>query len=188
MGTRDTQDPLFGSDVTWDDYNVFWQKLSTTDFPNDYKMLPPREMLLPTYIDYEWPKDRTLAGFADYTIDKSGDQVYLHFGSWQRRWVYVCEVISKDSAYCYSKRVIVNEPETHVQLQGHSYDQAGRLWRSGVRDYNLSQDGVGITEDLAEVIDHVNQHRTILDFKGQKNPKWMGPDYGDVRFLSKRAN
>ena len=100
----------------------------------------------------------------------------------------MCEVISKDSAYCYSKRVIVNEPETHVQLQGHSYDQAGRLWRSGVRDYNLSQDGVGITEDLAEVIDHVNQHRTILDFKGQKNPEWMGPDYGDVRFLSKRAH
>jgi len=187
MSSGDTQDPLFGSDVIWDDYNGFWQKLSTTDFPNDYKMLPSREMLLPTYVDFDWPDDRALAGYTDYTIEESGEQVYLHFGSWQRRWVHICEVTSKDPAYCYSKRIIVNEPEIHGQVQSDAYDQAGRLWRTGIGDCNLSQDGVGIMADLSEVIDFVNNHRTILDFKGHTNPKWMGPEYGDVRFLSRKA-
>jgi hypothetical protein len=187
MSGSDMQDPLFGSDLIWDDYNVHAQKLSTTDFPCNYKMLPPQEMLLPTFVDYDWPYDRARSGFADYKVDEAGDQVFLHFGSWQRRWAYVCESVSKDSSYCYSKRVIVNDAETHLQLQADSYDQQGRLWRSGVRDYNLSQDGVGIMEDLGEIIDHVNQHRTILDMQGEKNPKWMGPEYGDVRFLSKKA-
>lgn len=187
MSGRDTQDPLFGSDLVWDDYNVFWQKLSATDFPCDYKLQPPREMLMPTYIDYDWPDDRASAGYTDYLVDESGDQVYLRYGSWQRRWLYMCEVIEKDPNYVYSRRVIANEPETCVQLQTDLYDQAGRLWREWVRDYNLSQDGVGVMEELIDIVDHVNNHRTILDFKGHKNPKWMGVEYGDVRFLSRKA-
>ncbi|MBN2468600.1 MAG: DUF1329 domain-containing protein [Deltaproteobacteria bacterium] len=187
MSSRDTQDPLFGSDIIWDDYNGFWQKISPTDFPNKYLMLPSKEMLLPSFVDYDWPQDRALAGFTDWRVDESDGGVYLRFGSWQRRWVHVCEVISKDSAYCYSRRVIVNEPETCVQLQGDTYDQAGRLWRSGIRDYNLSRDGVGIMEDLGEIVDFVNNHRTIVDFKGYRNPQWMGTDYADVRFLSRKA-
>ncbi|MFH0812471.1 MAG: DUF1329 domain-containing protein, partial [Pseudomonadota bacterium] len=92
MSGRDTQDPLFGSDLLWDDYNIYWQKPSTTEFPNDYKMLPQREMLLPTYIDYNWPDDRASAGYTDYKIDESGAQCFLHYGSWQRRWVYPLEI------------------------------------------------------------------------------------------------
>jgi len=187
MSGRDTQDPLFGSDLLWDDYNIFWQKLSSTDFPCEYKLLPPREMLLPTYIDYDWPEDRASAGYTDYAVDESGDQVYLRFGSWQRRWVYMCEVIEQDPNYVYSKRVIANEPETCVQLQTDLYDQAGRLWREWVRDYNLSRTGVGVMEELIDIPDHINKHRTIIDFKGHKNPRWMGAEYGDVRFLSRKA-
>jgi len=187
MSGRDTQDPLFGSDLVWDDYNVFWQKLSSTDFPNDYNLLPAREMLLPTWIDYDWPDDRASAGYTDFNVDESGDQVYLNYGSWQRRWVYMVESVSKDPAYCYSKRVITNDPEGHVQIQTDLYDQGGRLWRDWVRDYNISQDGVGCMEELIDIVDHVNNHRTILDFKGHKNPTWMGAEYGDVRFLSRKA-
>jgi len=187
MSGRDTQDPLFGSDLVWDDYNCHWQKLSTTDFPNEYQLLPAREMLLPTYIDYDWPNDRASAGYADYGVDESGAQVYLRFGSWQRRWLYMLDIASKDSSYLYSKRTLAIEPETCVVLQTDMYDQAGRLWRSWVRDYNLSQDGVGVMEELIDIVDTINKHRTILDFKGHKNPKWMGKEYGDVRFLSRKA-
>jgi len=161
--------------------------LSTTDFPNKYTKLPDREMLLPTYIDYDWPDDRASAGYTDYNVDESGEQVYLNYGSWQRRWVYMVESKSLDPSYLYSRRVIANEPETCVQLQTDLYDQAGRLWRDWVRDYNLTQDGVGVMEELIDIVDRVNQHRTILDFKGYKNPKWMGKDYADVRFLSRKA-
>lgn len=187
MSGTDMQDPLFGSDVIWDDYNAHAQKLSATDFPCDYKMLPPQEMLLPSFVDYDWPNDRARSGYADYRVDEEGGQGLLRFGTWQRRWVYICESISKDSSYCYSKRVLINDAETGLQLQGDSYDGKGRLWRTGMRDYNLTQNGVGIMEDLGEVIDMVNHHRTILDMQGEKNPKWMDNRYADIRFLTKKA-
>ena len=187
LSGRDTQDPLFGSDLTWDDYNIFWQKLSNTDFPNEYKIIKKTEMLLPTFIDYNWPDDRASAGYKDYRIDETGDQIYLHYGSWQRRPVTILEVKSKDTAYLYSRRVIVFDNETGLQLQTDLYDQKGRLWRSWVRDYNLSQKGQGIMENLIDIVDHINRHRTIPDFKGHRNPKWMDTEYADVRFLSKKA-
>jgi len=187
LSGRDTQDPLFGSDLTWDDYNIFWQKLSATDFPNEYKIIRKTEMLLPTFIDYNWPDDRASAGYTAYNVDESGDQVYLNFGSWQRRPVTILEVKSKDPAYLYSKRIITFDNETGLQLQTDLYDQAGRLWRSWVRDYNLSQEGKGIMEDLIDIVDHINRHRTILDFKGHRNPEWMNAEYSDVRFLSRKA-
>lgn len=187
LSGRDTQDPLFGSDLVWDDYNIFWQKISATEFPNEYRLLGEREMLLPTFIDYDWPDDRTTAGYTDYKVDESGDQVYLHYGSWQRRPVWTLEVISKDPSYLYSRRVIIVDMETGLPLQTDLYDQAGRLWRSWVRDYNLSRKGEGVMEELIDILDHINNHRTILDFKGHKNPRWLGPEFGDVRFLSRKA-
>ena len=58
LSGRDTQDPLFGSDLVWDDYNIYWQKVSSTEFPNEYKIIKKTEMLLPTFVDYNWPDDR----------------------------------------------------------------------------------------------------------------------------------
>ena len=187
LSGRDTQDPLFGSDLVWDDYNIFWQKLSNTDFPNEYKIIAKTEMLLPTFVDYNWPDDRNSAGYKDYYVDDSGDQVYLQYGSWQRRPVTILEVKSKDPSYLYSKRHIVFDNETWLCLQTDLYDQSGRLWRSWIRDYNLAQDGFGLMEDLIDCVDHINSHRTILDFKGHRNPKWMDAQFADVRFLSKKA-
>jgi hypothetical protein len=187
MSGRDTQDPLFGSDLPWDDYNTFWQKLSTTESPCDYKMLPPREMLLPTYVSYDWPNDRATGGYTDYNIDESGSQTYVHYGTWQRRWLYAIEVIEKDPAYLYSKRALVIDPESSESLQTDLYDQTGRLWREWVRDYNLSEKGEGVMEELIDIVDHINTHRTVLDFKGVKNPRWVTRDYADLRFLSKKA-
>ena len=42
-------------------------------------------------------------------------------------------------------------------------------------------------EELIDIVDRINNRRTILDFKGEKNPRWMGPEYADVRFLSRKA-
>jgi len=187
MSGRDTQDPLFGSDLVWDDYNMGWQKLSATEFPNEYKMGAPQELLQPTYIDYDWPNDRASAGYTDYNVDESGAQTYLNYGSWQRRWMYPLEMIAKDKAYLYGKRIHMVDPETCLITNYETFDESGRLWREWVRDYNISQDGVGCMEELIDIVDHINNHRTILDFKGHKNPEWMGPEYSDVRFLSAKA-
>jgi hypothetical protein len=188
MSGRDTQDALFGSDLIWDDYNYFFQKLSKNDFPCEYKLLPSREMLVPSVIDYNWPDDRSMAGFPDYRVDESGDQVYLHYGTWQRRWVHGVEVIEKDPAYCYSRRVLTIDLERTSVVHCDEYDQAGRLWRCGFpRGVNLSRNGEGMTTDMEEFVDCINKHRTILDMKGEKNPQWMGTEFADVRFLSRRG-
>ena len=91
-------------------------------------------MLLPTFIDYDWPNDRASGGYTDYNIDESGAQTYLNYGTWQRRWVYPLEMDSRDKAYLYSKRVWIAEPEICSGVQYDTYDQSGRLWRSWVRD------------------------------------------------------
>ena len=187
MSSRDTQDPLFGSDLTWDDYNTFWQKLSPTDFPNDYNKLPEREMLMPTFIDYDWPMDRAQAGFTDYGVDEAADQTWCKYGTWQRRWIWPLEIIPRDKAYCYSKRYVAIDPESCVAVSCEMYDQSGRLWRDWYRDYNLNQTGVGMMEELIDITDQINNHRTILDFKGVRTPTWMGTEYMDVRFLSKKS-
>lgn len=187
MSGRDTQDPLFGSDLLWDDYKTFWQKLSAKEFPNDYKMLPEREMLAPTWVDYNWPNDRITAGYQDYSVEEAETGTLLHFGSWQRRAVLTVEVISKDPAYVYSRRVLHNDMESTGQLCEDLYDPSGRLWRVFQMNNNLSRKGEGMMWDSADIVDVINRHRTILDFKGERNPEWMGAEYADLRFLSKKA-
>ena len=185
MSGRDTQDPLFGCDLTWDDYNFFWQKLSKAEFPNEYKLLGEGEQLAPTAVDYNFPDDRKTAGYTDYYVDDSGDQAYLYFGSYQRRPAYFLEIKSLDTNYVYSKRVISIDKETGLGLYSQMYDPKGKLWRSITRNSNLSQEGKGLMEDLTDLVDHINNHRTIIEFKGHRNPEWMGKEYSDVRFLSK---
>jgi hypothetical protein len=187
MSGRDTQDPLFGSDLIWDDYKMYWQKLSATEFPNEYRMLPEREMLAPTWVDYNWPDDRITAGYKDYSLEQTDGGAVLHYGSWQRRAVLTVEVISKDPAYLYSKRVLHNDMESTGQLESDMYDQSGRLWRVFLMNSNLSQKGEGMMWDSGDIVDLVNRHRTILDIKGERNPEWMGPEFSDLRFLSKKA-
>lgn len=187
LSGRDTQDPLFGCDLVWDDYNFYWQKLSTTEFPNEYIFIGEGEQLAPTQTDYNWPDDRRTAGYKDYYIDTSTGKAQLYYGSYQRRPAYFLEIRSKDPAYVYSKRLISIDKETGIGLYAQMYDQKGRLWRSITRNSNLSQQGMGWMEDLTDLVDHVNHHRTLIDFKGHRNPKWMTREYSDVRFLSKKG-
>ena len=187
MSGRDTQDPLFGGDLVWDDYNFYWQKMSPKEFPNEYKLLGEGEQLAPTNVDYNWPDDRKAAGYTDFYVDDSGDQAYLYYGSYQRRPAYFLEIKSLDAAYVYSKRVISIDRESGIGLYAQMYDAKGRLWRSITRNSNLSQEGDGWMEDLTDLVDHINHHRTIIEFKGHRNPKWMGNEYSDVRFLSRKA-
>ena len=65
--------------------------------------------------------------YTGYKIDESGDQVFVHFGSWQRRPVTILEIKSLDSAYLYSKRHITFDDETGLTLQTDCYDPAGSV-------------------------------------------------------------
>ncbi|RLA92075.1 MAG: hypothetical protein DRG25_06850, partial [Deltaproteobacteria bacterium] len=185
MSGRDAQDPVFGSDLIWDDFQLFYQKISPVTFPVKWKIVGETEMLQPTlvHIDYRRGEERP----PDCHVDESGDQVYLYFASWQRRPMYILEGEELDKSYTYSKRVLFIDKELIYIFNIENYDQAGRLWRSIIRDIVLENHTGYYTENLLDIVDHLNRHRTICDMRGITNPKWVGPEYSDIKFLIRKA-
>ena len=92
-----------------------------------------------------------------------------------------------DPNYMYSRRVYFVDIENQYLLHSEFFDQAGRLWRSWLRDIVLEDDTGYYTENLIDIVDHLNIHRTILDCKGIPNPRWVGPEYSDIKFLIRKA-
>jgi hypothetical protein len=52
-------------------------------------------------------------------------------------------------------------PEINVGAPCDMYDRYGHLWRAWSRDYNMSQTGVGMMEELIDITDHINNHRRL---------------------------
>jgi len=185
MSGRDAQDPVFGSDVVWDDFQLFYQKISPTTFPMECKILKETEMLLPTYVNVHYAKGEERP--PDSHVDESGNQMYVYWASWQRRPIHVVEFKELDPNYMYSRRVYFADIENQYLLHSEFFDQTGRLWRSWLRDIVLEDDTGYYTENLIDIVDHLNIHRTILDCKGIPNPRWVGPEYSDIKFLIRKA-
>ena len=185
MSGRDAQDPVFGSDLIWDDFQMFYQKISRVNFPMEYKIVRETEILAPTWLNIHYVKGEDRP--PDHHVDESGNQTYLYWASWQRRPVHVVEFKELHPSYTYSRRVIFIDRETMRILNVECFDQSNRLWRSVMQDQTLEDDTGCYTENTPQFIDHLNQHRTILDCRGIPNPKWVGPQYSDMKFLIRKA-
>jgi len=179
MSGLDSQDPSFGSDVTWDDYELYYQKISSNTFPVKWNIVKETESLLPTNIGKERP--------SGYYVDESTGKACLYYGSWQRRPTRILEGIELDKSYMYSRRVLVVDREFLGCSQTDLYDQKGRLWRSIVRDLSIDPVTGYYMDDLFDEIDCINYHRTIVEFVGIRNPEWMGTEYGDLKFLINKS-
>jgi len=83
MSGRNAQDPVFGSDVVWDDFQMSYQKIFPTTFPMERRILKGTEPLLPTYLNIHYAKGEERP--PDSHVDESGDQTYLYWVAWQRR-------------------------------------------------------------------------------------------------------
>jgi len=185
LSGRDTQDPIFGADVNWDDFQQFYQKISPTDFPIEWKILEETEILAPSLIhsDYRKGEERP----SDSFVDDSGDQTWLYFVSWQRRPVYVVESKELDNRYVYSKRILYVDREAMYPVIQENYDQAGRFWHSWVRDWMIENHTGYFMENFSDIVDFLNDHRTILDCKGITNPEWIGREYSELKFVIRKS-
>lgn len=111
----DVCDPIMGSDMPYDDYETWRQKLTPK---MAFTLLGKKDFLVPaTYT--QMPKD--LHKGVSYQVN------------WEIRPLHVLEVVTNDPDYMYSKRVLYIDATSEGNWTiywGENYDQAGRLWRA----------------------------------------------------------
>ena len=145
LSGADTQDPIIGTDILWEDWKAWWQKLSTKIWPIEYKMIEEhREMLNPFYSPHR-PK----------VVD---DIVY---NDWQRRPCWVAEVVTKTTSYIYSRRRAYIDKEYFNASYYENWDIRGNFFKTYMIHYYFDPEmGMG-SWWLAEAIDYVNKHKTF---------------------------
>ena len=119
LSATDTQDPVAGMDVIWDDGEGFAQKVSRTRYPYKVELLEEREYLVPALS----------ADGAEYqTSEETG--VEFRNVRLERRPIYVLKMTQLDPNYVYSYRIVFIDQETFLQYHIINYDQKGRLYRT----------------------------------------------------------
>jgi hypothetical protein len=172
LSGADTQDPILGSELTWEDWKVWWQKISQEIWPSECKILREEEFLTPLRWD---------------TRFKAEDGIISAY--FERRPSWVMDYIAiKGSDYFYKIRRSWIDFEEKRCNYDECYDQRGRFWRSWL-DYNRwFPEGGFWTWWGCDIPDHVNKHRTILQMEAQVNDPKITDSYYDLRFLSRLAH
>lgn len=112
---RDVCDPMAGSDVIYDDFEGFRQKIT----PKMTFKLNRRKLLFPVHVEKVPPFDY-------HTSD-------IPQVDWEFRDVYEIIISPNDSEYIYGRRVIYSDVQRKffgIPYATLSYDMEGRLWRS----------------------------------------------------------
>jgi hypothetical protein len=150
MSSTDSQDPVAGQDLTYDDAEGFLQKLSPTRYPYAYKVIEEREYLIPAY---------TLDG----TEHISSKGIEYRNAKFERRPMYVLELTQLDPNYVYSKRIFYIDQETFNYVEIDNYDQTGRLYRTFVTNWGFHPEmgGFSVCGNIVVMRDHVDLHTTI---------------------------
>jgi len=147
LSTTDTQDPMAGQDLIYDDGDAFIQKLTPNRYPYKFEVIAEREYLLPAYtVDY-----------AEYTNSKTKEFVDWEF---ERRPMYVVKLTQLDKNYVYGHRILYFDKETCILVFTEGYDQKGRLYRTGLfRNVFHPDQGMFYFSDLLAQ-DHIDLHST----------------------------
>jgi hypothetical protein len=117
MSATDTQDPIMGQDLIYDDNEGFQQKLSPTRYPYTYELLEEREYIYP---GYSWDG-------SEYISSEGLDFRNLRF---ERRPTYIVRLTQQDPNYVYRYRIFFVDKETFWFMHIENYDLKGRLYRS----------------------------------------------------------
>jgi len=166
----DSQDPMFGSDIPWDDWKAWWQKISHKIYPNEFKLLGETEILC--------------AVQRNYPVKIVGNKLYVE---WERYPVYLLEVKSKDPSYMYSKKLMWIEKETFRVRYMQNYDRRGNLWRDWLSFKHFDPKTGGWTWNGVDVVDLINKHRTLVRMQSIPNDPRVNNDLFNLRILSRMA-
>jgi hypothetical protein len=152
MSATDTQDPMNGQDLIYDDNEGFSQKITPHRYPYTFEIIEEREYLVPISIDG-----------TEYVDSKDG--YTLKNVKMQRRPCYVLQLTQQDPNYVYSKRIFYIDKEV-LMLTGfmQNYDQKGRLYRSSLTIMGfLPESGMFIANGAPTIQrDHIDKHSSCI--------------------------
>ncbi len=173
LSGSDTQDPILGSDIPWEDWMGYWQRISPFIWRGvKFKLLGKVEVLLP------WHYIRP------YRLDPDKGVAYTR---WERRFCWLTEIIIPDSRYMYSKRRVYTNMELGKADYTECYDRRGSLWRTYLLYHYFNPEN-GIDSCWGcDVMDHVNKHKSFVKLDTTPNPPEVTDDYYNLRFLTKMA-
>ncbi len=117
FSATDKQDAVNGGDQTYDDADMFLQKLSPTKFPYKIELMAEREYLVPAMTD----------DGSTYVVKKNGEVRNVKL---ERRPIYVLKLTQLDKTYIYSQRIFYIDQETFAMYHTENFDQKGRLYRT----------------------------------------------------------
>jgi Protein of unknown function (DUF1329) len=183
LSGRDTQDPIAGTDITWDDYVAFYQQVDPTT--TEVKLVGEGEILHPS--SYTKPVKGGVGGYLHAVSDFDRSDMTVRFKKWQRRPVWIIDVISRDPSYIYSKRRIWIDKEVPNILHVETWDRKGNPWKTLRTSmiYNPTN-GDAASWDWADFADEINKHRTTWIFEWKSLPG-LTPDDFDTAMLTKRT-
>lgn len=150
----DVQDPLFGTDVTMDDYANFEQKI-------DYKNIYPEKIELGQNLIYSYPD-----AHVDGNYVSKFDGKFMHVPGWEFRKYYKVTYRVTDKNYMYGSRVMWIDAETWLPVYSEFYDQKNNLYRSWNNLIWWTDDGKRNWANV-EIVDWINGSKTFLLFKSE---------------------
>ncbi|MBW2217561.1 MAG: DUF1329 domain-containing protein, partial [Deltaproteobacteria bacterium] len=149
----DSQDPIMGQDIIYDDNDSFIQKLSPTRYPYKYEIIAEREYLCPAL---------TLDG-ADYFSSEGYECRNMRF---ELRPMYVVKMTQLDPNYVYGVRMFYIDKETFLMNHMSNYDQKGRLYRTFDVNWSFFPEMGAVTYagGLYLLRDHIDLHSSVQQF------------------------
>ena len=170
LSGSDAQDPILGSEMSWDMWGVESQKQpSRTVFPNAYKVLAKKIILQPTY-----PSRPSLV--------IEGEQINC---GWEKRPVWVFEIKSLDPTYICSKRICYIDMELYHIIYQEYYDRRGNLWHTW-DDYKYLLPNGYCTWESVRILNWISQRHSVFKMNSVPIPP-LKADQFDMRWLIRMA-
>ncbi len=160
LAGADYQDPLFGTDIPYDDFVWFIQKI-------DFKKVVPVSVEEGRLLSYAFP-NKVVDG---HTLKTEGRQLIFPYG-WEIKDCYIITFKITDPSYCYGKRKIWINKDNYIPHYGEYYDQKGRLWRDWAGAYCCVEETGEKLQCFNEVEDVINGSKTFDFFD---HPKYNAP-------------
>ena len=173
LAGTNTQDPLVGSDLTWEDWKGYWSKIAA--HPADYELLGEAVVLCPSFnprpIKYS---------------DKYGGVCQRYW--WERRPVWIVKITYRESSYVYGSRIWYVDKETFALQQEMLYDKQGRLWKLWDWCWRWNPRNGELNYWNPWMADVVNKHTSVIDHHIILNMPNLSEDIFSLRYLIEKGH
>ncbi len=173
LAGSNTQDPLVGSDLTWEDWKLFWSKISI--HPAKYELLGETIILSTSWN----PKPTEFGG-------KWGGWYHKYWV--ERRPVWVVRITYEEPTYIYKRRLFFFDKENFLPRATMYWDQKDRFWK--IFDWYLRVNpDTGSTDYWGgTMIDVINKHMSILVHTVTLNMCDLSENLFNLRYLATKAH